>query len=591
MSARELITEHLDLWTGAVTKKSSSGRGSNGKVELTGIKKLRELILELAVRGKLVEQYANDEPASMLLEKIDKDKAQLTQLGNLKKPKKYPQIAPEEHPFKIPSSWIWERMHRVFLKITDGTHHSPPNKEDGDFLYVSAKNIKPEGVQLDGITYVTKGIHEEIYSRCNPELGDLLYIKDGATTGVATINNLDEAFSMLSSVALLKPHRDLLSNKFLLYCLRAPFFYQEMRAGMTGVAITRVTLKKLDLALIPVPPIEEQHRIVQKVDELMALCDQLEQQTSDQLEAHETLVDTLLGTLTQSENATELADNWARLAAHFDTLFTTEQSIDKLKQTILQLAVMGRLVEQDFSSEDSSELLQKIESKREQLVQQGKLKGGDKRNVSEKTDTPFNLPANWSWVRISDLLPDFQNGASSRGDQSGSEVIVLRLADITNLEITLEDPRRLLISNSSISKYAVRKGDILIIRVNGSADLVGRFIPVEAPFDGIFCDHFIRLRIDSQIIEPRFLALVGSTELIRSRIEDLFVSTAGQKTVNQKHIGSLLTSLPPIEEQHRIVKKVDELTALCDQLKERLNQASETRCHLAEAIVEQGLSA
>jgi type I restriction enzyme S subunit len=301
-------------------------------------------------------------------------------------------------------------------------------------------------------------------------------------------------------------------------------------------------------------------------------------------------VDTLLGALTQSENATELADNWARLAAHFDSLFTTEQSIDKLKQTILQLAVMGRLVEQNFSSEGSSSLLQKIESKREQLVQQGKLKGSNKQCIAEKRDAPFNLPANWSWVRISELLPDFQNGASSRGDESGSEVIVLRLADITNLNITLNDPRRLLISDSSISKYAVRKGDILVIRVNGSADLVGRFIPVEAPFDGIFCDHFIRLRIDSEIIEPRFLALAGSTNLIRSRIEDLFVSTAGQKTVNQKHIGSLLTPLPPIEEQHRIVQKVDELMALCDQLTERLNLASETRCQLAEAVVEGALT-
>src|SRR5690606_32698150 len=116
--------------------------------------------------------------------------------------------------------------------------------------------------------------------------------------------------------------------------------------------------------------------------------------------------------------ATELADNWARLAAHFDTLFTTEQSIDKLKQTIRQLAVMGRLVEHYFSSADSSPLLQKIESKRAQLVQQGKLKGSSRQCISEKIDAPFNLPANWSWVRVSDLLPDFQNGASSRGDKS-----------------------------------------------------------------------------------------------------------------------------------------------------------------------------
>ncbi|WP_158213541.1 restriction endonuclease subunit S [Pseudomonas sp. PE-S1G-1] len=165
-------------------------------------------------------------------------------------------------------------MGAALIKITDGTHHSPPNGESGDFLYISAKNIKHEGVLLDNATYVTKEVHDEIYARCNPEPGDILYIKDGATTGITTINNLSEPFSMLSSVALLKCPTKIL-NKYLLLALRSPFFYAEMRAGMTGIAITRVTIKKLGNALIPIPPIKEQHRIVEKVSKLMTLCDQL----------------------------------------------------------------------------------------------------------------------------------------------------------------------------------------------------------------------------------------------------------------------------------------------------------------------------
>lgn len=584
MSARELIIEHLDLWTGAVTKKSSSGRGSNGKVELTGVEKLRELILELALRGKLTEQDAGDESAEQLIERIATLKAN-TRNGKRGTPQPPKNETPISRPFQVPSTWAWVPLRETGLTSTGKT----PSTKNASFFSGDIPFIGPGQVTVRGkITKPEKSLSEEGAAHTEEALpGDILTVCIGGSIGKTA--KVSERCGFNQQLNKIRPI--LVESDYLFFAISAKFFQKAIRENSTGSATPIINRSKWESICIPLAPFAEQKRIIEKVDELMALCDRLEQQTSDQLEAHETLVDTLLGTLTQSENATELADNWARLAAHFDTLFTTEQSIDKLKQTILQLAVMGRLVEQDFSSEDSSELLQKIESKREQLVQQGKLKGGDKRDVSEKTDTPFNLPANWSWVRISDLLPDFQNGASSRGDQSGSEVIVLRLADITNLEITLEDPRRLLISNSSISKYAVRKGDILIIRVNGSADLVGRFIPVEAPFDGIFCDHFIRLRIDSQIIEPRFLALVGSTELIRSRIEDLFVSTAGQKTVNQKHIGSLLTSLPPIEEQHRIVKKVDELTALCDQLKERLNQASETRCQLAETIVEQGLSA
>lgn len=172
------------------------------------------------------------------------------------------------------------------LKITDGTHHSPANVENGDYKYVSAKNIKENGIKLSNITYVTEQAHREIYNRCNPELGDLLYIKDGATTGTCCINDLDEEFSMLSSVALIKLPRVIL-NEYLLRVMRSPYYYDLMREGMTGVAITRVTLTKLKASMIPIPPFEEQKAIVAQVNALMALCDSLEkeiEQKSLQLE-------------------------------------------------------------------------------------------------------------------------------------------------------------------------------------------------------------------------------------------------------------------------------------------------------------------
>ncbi len=149
-------------------------------------------------------------------------------------------------------------------------------------------------------------------------------------------------------------------REFIHYLLLSPYVQAMVWGRQVGMAREGLSKKVLELFELPLPPLEEQHRIVQKVDELMALCDQLEQQTSDQIAAHDTLVDTLLGTLTQSQNATELAENWTRLAAHFDTLFTTEQSIDKLKQTILQLAVMGRLVEQSPKDEPASKFLSRV---------------------------------------------------------------------------------------------------------------------------------------------------------------------------------------------------------------------------------------
>ena len=131
---------------------------------------------------------------------------------------------------------------------------------------------------------------------------------------------------------------------------------------------------------------------------------------------------------------------------------------------------------------------------------------------------------------------------------------------------------------------------MLIIRVNGSADIVGRFVFCEKDFDAIYCDHFIRMRFPLTVFSPEYLSLLGSSKLVRSRIEDMFVSTAGQKTVNQKHIGSLVLTLPPLEEQRRIVAKVDEFIALCDTLKNHINTVQKIQLHLADAMTEQAIN-
>jgi type I restriction enzyme S subunit len=258
------------------------------------VEQLKQTILQLAVMGKLVPQDPNDEPASELLKRIAVEKEQLIKDKKIKKQKPLPKISDEEKPFELSDGWEYARLGLALKKITDGTHHSPTNGESGDFLYISAKNIKNHGVQLSNATWVEAEVHEEIYSRCDPEFGDILYIKDGATTGIVTINNLKEPFSMLSSVALLKCTAQIF-NEYLLLALRSPLFYEEMRAGMTGVAITRVTLKKLDNAFIPLPPLDEQKRIVEKVDELMTLCDKLKVQLNDAQTTQLHLADAVVG--------------------------------------------------------------------------------------------------------------------------------------------------------------------------------------------------------------------------------------------------------------------------------------------------------
>ena len=192
----------------------------------------------------------------------------------------------------------------------------------------------------------------------------------------------------------------------------------------------------------------------------------------------------------------------------------------------------------------------------------------------------------WEWVHLSELLPAFQNGASSRGDAGGLPTTVLRLADIKSRKISLAATREIPIAEADIKKYQLLEGDILITRVNGSADIVGQFNLCDFSPSAIYCDHFIRLRINQQWLSSSYMALLGETELIRQRIKSLFITTAGQKTVNQGHIGSLLLPLPPLNEQSRIVTRVESLRRLCADLRQRLSTSQTTQAHLAEALVE-----
>jgi type I restriction enzyme S subunit len=257
------------------------------------IPSLRGFVLDLAVRGKLAPQDPTEEPASELLHRIRAEKEALRRNGSSRLRSAAPLLEVAAPPFPLPESWMWVSLADVLTKLTDGTHHSPPNGESGDFMYVTAKNVKPEGVSLHNISYVSADVHREIYARCDPECGDILYVKDGATTGIVTINNLTEPFSMLSSVALLKL-ADGVYNRLLVQFLRSPFFYQQMRGLMKGAAITRVTLKRMAPALLPLPPEAEQRRIVENIEEFSRVLDQIEKEQAATLRQKELLLDVLI---------------------------------------------------------------------------------------------------------------------------------------------------------------------------------------------------------------------------------------------------------------------------------------------------------
>ncbi|MFQ2007186.1 restriction endonuclease subunit S [Aeromonas veronii] len=588
MAIENLITDHLDLWTAAVRPKSSVGRGSNSKLELTGIKKLRELILELAVRGKLVPQDPSDEPASVLLERIAAEKARLVKEGKIKKPKALPQVSEQDKPFELPEGWVITRLGEIGIWATgNGFPTNEQGLEDLEILFCKVSDMNLDGNERF-ILKTMNTVSEDTARRIKLNLhkaGTVIFPKIGGAIATNKRRIIVKATAIDNNCLGITPYSEVVSDYLFLFLTSI-----DMTKYQVGTSVPALSQGTLELIPIGIPSIDEQHRIVAKVDELMALCDQLEQQSEAQLAAHQMLVETLLATLTDSADADELAQNWARLSTHFDTLFTTESSIDALKQTILQLAVMGKLVPQDPSDEPASALLERIAAKKAQLVKEKKIKKEKPLPAISEDEKPFELPKGWEWCRLGALMPQFQNGASSRGDIGGIPITVLRLADIKDWKVSLADTRELSIDSKSIDKYLLEKGDTLIIRVNGSSDIVGRFIGCDENYDAIYCDHFIRMRFLVEVFNTRYLSLLGSSNIVRSKIADLFISTAGQKTVNQGHISSIVLPLPSITEQNRIVAKVDELRTLCDQLKSRLQTSQQTQLALAESLVEGALA-
>ncbi|WP_445399428.1 restriction endonuclease subunit S [Zobellella sp. An-6] len=586
--AQQLITENIATWTGAIQAKSSAGRGGSNKYELYGIKKLRELILELAVRGKLVPQDPNDEPASVLLERIAAEKAELIKQGKIKKSKALPAISDDEKPFELPDGWEWSRLpNTCHYKVgkTPSTKNSVYwTESENGIPWVSISDLNHFGAVEKTAKRVTPVAARDVF-KSEPVAAGTILMSFKLTLGKISIINKDAYHN--EAIISIHPFSGI-SKQFIFKVLP-----QRALAGNSKQAIMGNTLnaESLNSLLIPVPPFSEQHRIVQKIDELMSLCDQLEQQTESNIQAHAILVDTLLSTLTNSADAEELQQSWTRVAGHFDTLFTTEQSINVLKQTILQLAVMGKLVRQNPEDEPASVLLKKIAAEKERLVKEKKIKKQKPLPAMTDDEKPFELPAGWECCRFGFLFKSFSNGIyKPEKFYKETGIISLRMYNIQEGKINFNSTRRVEINEDELEKFSLEENDLLINRVN-SKELVGKsaIIPhLNEPL--VYESMNMRAKPFTNFLDPFYLNIFMSSSIAKSALFSHAKEAIGQASINQGQISSLITPLPPKNEQHRIVTKVDELMALCDQLKDKLRQSQQTQVHLAGAIVEQALA-
>ncbi|NNR08845.1 restriction endonuclease subunit S [Escherichia coli] len=593
MSVEKLIVDHMETWTSALQTRSTAGRGSSGKIDLYGIKKLRELILELAVHGKLVPQDPNDEPASELLKRIAAEKAELVKQGKIKKQKPLPEISEEEKPFELPQGWEWVRLGdftNIIRGITFPGNEKSQFQAPGKIACLRTANVQ-EQIDWDDLIYISDSFvkrddqylqeHDIVMSMANSR----------ELVGKVALASLPDnsKFTFGGFLSVLRP---LVVNEiYLMALLRCETYKSQLiESASQTTNIANISLAKLNPLPVCIPPAKEQIHIVKKMNELMSLCDQLEQQSLTSLDAHQQLVETLLGTLTDSQNAEELAENWARISEHFDTLFTTEASVDALKQTILQLAVMGKLVPQDPNDEPASELLKRIAQEKAQLVKEGKIKKQKPLPPISDEEKPFELPDGWEYIYLNDICSLITDGThqTPKYTTEGRPFISAQCVKPfkfmpENCRYVSEEDHNLYIKNRNPEQQ-----DILLSRVGAG---IGECAVIDTDLEFSIYVSTALIKPVKKYINSQYICI-----WLNSPIGRLFSSNytygkgVSQGNLNLSLIRTFVISLPPYLEQQLIVDKTLEYLEICEKLKFRIQSAKQTQLHLADALTDAAIN-
>lgn len=512
---------------------------------------LKNSILQLAVQGKLVPQDPNDEPASALIEKIRAEKERLIKEKKIKPDKNpsyifrgsdnlpyekvgknEPVCIADEVPFDIPDSWEWVRLNEAVLYTTDYV-------ANGSFatLRENVKNYKTENYALlvktqdfsnnftRNLTYIDKQGYEFL-AKSKLYGGELMLSNIGASIGKAfIIPKLDKPMSLAPNSIIVKCINDTMTQ-FIKYLILSPFGQDILKNFTAGTAMPKFSKTQLRGTLMPLPPLKEQQRIVDKLKEL-------EPYINDYDKAYEKI---------------------EKLNTDFP---------DLLKKSILQEAVQGKLVPQDQTDEPASELLKRIKAEKEQLIKDGKIKKEKLLPPITEDEIQFEIPDSWQWCKLGEL------GLSNIGltytptdiTNSTNGIPVLRSSNIQNNKIDLNDLVRVTTEIKNANLF-VEKGDILICARNGSKHLVGKSAIIETLDEPMTFGAFMAI-FRSNI--NKWVKVYLDSPLFKKTLESVNTVTINQ--ITQSNLKNAIIPLPPLAEQRRIVTKVEELMNIVDCLK------------------------
>ncbi|MBX3497677.1 MAG: restriction endonuclease subunit S [Parvibaculum sp.] len=545
------------------------------------IARLRRFILDLAVRGKLVPQDANDEPASELLKQIAKEKARLVKAGEARKLEVDP-VALGDHPFALPSAWAWTRLGA----IGDwGSGSTPPRGASGlyggNVTWLKSGELNDNRALAGSEETVTEVAIAKGSFRINKP-GDVLIAMYGATIGKVAI--LAESAVTNQAVCGCTPFAGVFNQFLFLFLLSQR---EQFHSASEGGAQPNISKVKIVWTPFPLPPLAEQQRIVAKVDELMGLCDRLEAARAGREAVRDRLTAASLARLNAPNPETFEADARFALDA-LPALTTRPDQIRLLRQTIFNLAVRGKLVPQEADDEPASELLKQIAKEKARLVKAGEIRKPRDLDGGDDLNEPFPVPPTWRWVRLDAVGAIVGGGTPPAADpgnftEPGEGIPWLTPADLggySDLYIS-RGSRDLTEKGSRASSATVMpKGTVLFTSRApiGYVAIAANPISTNQGFKSIVpyildCSHFIATAMKA--FAPEIDAKAPGTTF---------------KEVSGKIVAGISFPLPPLAEQHRIVAKVDELMGLCDRLEASLDQTAATRRRLLDALLAEALT-
>ena len=543
-----------------------------------GIKKLRELILSLAMQGKLVPQDPNDQPASELLKEIETEKRRLVKTGKIRNPKPLPDIKHEEVPYELPLGWEWVKLGKI-TEVERGGSPRPINAyltDDPDGLNWIKIGDTEKGAKY--IVSTKEKIRKEGLSKTRMVYpGDFL-LTNSMSFGRPYITTIEGCIHD----GWLRIHPPVtLEKDFLYYLLSSSYIITLFKSLAAGAVVLNLNADKVRESAIPLPPLAEQKRIVAIIDQLMAHCDELEKLRAERQQKRFTVHISALNSLLEAKETDSFAAAWHFINRHFGELYSVKENVTELRKAILQLAVMGKLVPQDPNDQPASELLKEIEEEKMRLVKDGLYRN----NVDEYSvgTCLFDLPANWEWSTVQQLgfvlggkrLPKGHDYSELPTDYRYITVTNMKNGTVIDNEVKYISPE----THALINKYVISKKD-LYISIAGTIGAIG-IIPDHC--DGMNltenASRFVFFKCDKA-----FLLNLLNSGVVQGQFAEL-TNKMAQPKLSLRSILSSAIPIPPLEEQHRIVAKIDKLMALCDQLEQQIDATAFKQSAILNAVM------